>query len=493
MLLRDIASLFPRHILEGVGETAITGVETDSRKVKPGDLFVCIPGFTVDGHDYAPQAAEKGAAAVVAERELNLSVPTLIVPDCLYAAAVIACHFYDYPSDELRVIGVTGTNGKTTTTAIINHIMRDQGNITGLLGTIRTVIGDEAYATVNTTQEPVSVQRLLRQMLDVKASYGIMEVSSHALHMGRVKGISFRTAIFTNLTQDHLDYHNSMEAYLAAKGLLFARLDNGFHSDPQKRQYAVLNADDAASGYLASQTSAAVITYGIDHPADVWAKDIRITAKGTEFQLCTFKGDLPIQLQLVGKFNVYNTLAAVSAALLEGIPLEAVAASLAGMPAVEGRMETVNEGQEFLLIVDYAHSPDSLENVLATIREFSTGRVITVFGCGGDRDRGKRPLMGAIAGRLGDYVIATSDNPRTEAPEAILADIEPGLAEFGSSRYELIADRRLAIQKAVGLAAPGDVVLIAGKGHETYQEIGYERFPFDDREEARKAIRSVSM
>ncbi|MBC8078864.1 MAG: UDP-N-acetylmuramoyl-L-alanyl-D-glutamate--2,6-diaminopimelate ligase [Gorillibacterium sp.] len=501
MRLMEIASLFPICELSADADVEITGIETDSRKVKPGYLFICVPGFTVDGHDYAAKAVENGAVALVVQRDLalkvptinvqTLNVPTLKVKDCHYAAAVIGCHYYSYPSHELGVIGVTGTNGKTTTTTIIDHILRDQNKITGLMGTIRTVIGDQTYPTANTTQEPLTVQRYLRQMLDIGATYGIMEVSSHALHMGRVKGVHFRTALFTNLTQDHLDYHPTMEDYLAAKGLLFSRLDNGFHADPTRRQHAVLNVDDPASATLAGLTSVHIITYGIDQPADIGASNIRMTARGTEFRLCTYMGDVDVRLKLVGKFNVYNVLGAVAAVLLEGVPLKAIKNSLEKMSFVEGRMETVDEGQDYLLVVDYAHSPDSLENVLSTIREFTEGRVITVFGCGGDRDRSKRPLMGEIAGRYSDYIIATSDNPRTEEPAAILRDIEPGLLGFGAECYEMIVDRRLAIQKAVELAAPGDVILIAGKGHETYQEINHIRHPFDDRDEARKAIRSA--
>jgi UDP-N-acetylmuramoyl-L-alanyl-D-glutamate--2,6-diaminopimelate ligase len=434
-----------------------------------------------------------GAAAIVAEREIEAAVPVLYVKDSRFAMAVIANHFFAYPSHELKLIGVTGTNGKTTTTYIIDHILSDQGFQTGLMGTIGMKIGDETFDVANTTQEALELQRNYRRMRDVGSDYCVMEVSSHAIAMGRVRGSSFRTALFTNLTQDHLDYHQTMDNYRHAKGLFFTGLGNSYSPNTDERKYAVLNADDPVSEQYAAATAAEVITFGIDNKADVKASDITITATGTRFWLSSFGGEARIQLNLIGKFNVYNALGAIAATLLEGVPLDRIKNSLEGMAVVPGRMESVHEGQDFLVAVDYSHTPDGLENALTTIREFAQGRVITVFGCGGDRDKGKRPIMGGIAAKYSDYVYVTSDNPRTENAQQILLDIEPGIVNAGLShqRYEMVVDRRTAIKKAIEMASPNDVVLIAGKGHETYQDSNGVKIHFDDREEARAAIRGM--
>jgi UDP-N-acetylmuramoyl-L-alanyl-D-glutamate--2,6-diaminopimelate ligase len=424
---------------------------------------------------------------------LEVDVPQLLVKNVRYAMAVIANHYYGYASRGLHVIGVTGTNGKTTTSHIIEHILNDQGFKMGLMGSLGMKIDNELYAYEGNTQESPDLQRSFRQMKDAEVECCVMEVSSHGLQLGRVLGTHFRTAVFTNLTQDHLDFHLSMDHYKAAKGLLFSRLGNSFAPNPSEQKFAVLNADDSASEYFSEITPAQVITYGIDHKADIMASNITITSEGTQFHLSSFAGETEIKLKLIGEFNVYNALGAIAATLLEGVPLEQVKNSLEGMSIVPGRMEPVMEGQDFLVAVDYAHTPDGLENALTTIREFVQGHVITVFGCGGDRDRGKRPIMGKIAAQYSDYVYVTSDNPRTENPEHILLDIEPGLIEFGlpQHRYEMIADRRAAIKKAIEMASPNDVVLIAGKGHETYQIIGTIKTQFDDRDEARAAIRGL--
>lgn len=494
MLLKELASLLTVSRMIGSGETAFTNVHFDSRRVRPGDLFICIPGHVADGHDFAPKAAEAGAAALVTERELELDVPQLVVPNARYAMALIAGHVNGYPSLGMKVIGVTGTNGKTTTTSLIDGILSSLGRRTGLMGTIRVKFGDEIIEAERTTQEALDLQRNLRRMLGAGVEYCAMEVSSHALELGRVNGIRFRTAIFTNLTQDHLDYHKTMDNYKAAKGLLFSRIGSAYSSDPEERQFAVLNADDPASETYARATGAQVIRYGIDRPCDVRATNIRMTAAGTEFLVESFAGTEPFAMELVGKFNVYNALAAISACLAEGIPITDIREGLGGIKTVDGRMERVDAGQPFLVLVDYAHTPDGLEKALSAIKEFAAGSVITVFGCGGDRDRTKRPLMGKVAAAYSDYVYVTSDNPRTEDPEAILRDIEPGVREAGlpADRYELLADRRSAIQKAIDRAGPDDVVLIAGKGHETYQEIMGVKTDFDDRLEAEAAIRSRS-
>jgi UDP-N-acetylmuramoyl-L-alanyl-D-glutamate--2,6-diaminopimelate ligase len=490
MRLSDFAAFLATARLEG-GDLRPVGLCADSRRVKPGDLFFCLPGHTVDGHDYAAEAVARGAAALVVERLLPLGVPQIVVKDSRMALAVMADRFYGSPSARVKVIGVTGTNGKTTTTHLIESILQEAGRTCGVIGTIEARFAGRSLPMSSTTPDCLELQRLLAGMAAEGTDYCAMEVSSHALEQGRVKGVKFRTAIFTNLTQDHLDYHGTMERYAAAKELLFSRLGNVYPAEPDERSYAVLNADDPASAAFARATAAETVTYGIDRPADVRAEDIRITARGTSFRAVTFRGEADVALRLVGKFNVYNALAAIAAALLEDIPLEVVKAGLERVAGVPGRVEAVDAGQPFAVIVDYAHTPDGLENVLRAVKEIAERRLILVFGCGGDRDRGKRPIMGKIGARYADYCILTSDNPRTEQPEAILDDIEAGLREdrVPPDRYERIADRRAAIEKAVEMASPGDVVLIAGKGHETYQIIGDRRIDFDDRLVAGEAIR----
>lgn len=494
MLLSEAAHLLITSQVLGDVHTKISGMEIDSRKVKSGDLFICLPGFTVDGHDYAAQAIQKGAIALVVERRLELDIPQLLVSSCRHAMVVLSDHFYNHPSRALTMIGITGTNGKTTTSYLIERIMNDAHINTGLIGTIEMRFNGKATPMPRTTPEALELQRLLHEMVQSDVKSCVMEVSSHALEQGRVKGTDYRTAIFTNISQDHLDYHETMEEYIAAKGLFFARLGNRYEIDSAKRKYAVLNNDDPAAEYFRKITAADVITYGVDHPADVHASEIRITSQGTTFQLDTFKGNTEMTLKMVGKFNVYNALAAITAALIEDISLEQIKLSLEQIAGVDGRVESVDEGQPFAVIVDYAHTPDGLENVLRTINEFAEGKIITVFGCGGDRDRTKRPLMGQIAAKYSDYVWITSDNPRTEDPAAILEDIQKGLQEHhvATEKYECMIDRKQAIEKAVEMAMPGDVVLIAGKGHETYQIIGQQTLDFDDRLVAKEAIRGLN-
>ncbi|WP_138493221.1 UDP-N-acetylmuramoyl-L-alanyl-D-glutamate--2,6-diaminopimelate ligase [Paenibacillus pinistramenti] len=495
MQLKDLAACLAGSVIIGDGSSSCQNIQIDSRKVAPGDLFICLPGHTVDGHDYADQAEAKGAAALVVEKHLPGSrLPQLLVKDSRLAMAVLANVYYQFPSQKLKVIGITGTNGKTTTSYLIESILEYAGKKTGLIGTIQRRVNGAAYPMSGTTPEALDLQSYLHEMVDSGTDYCVMEVSSHALEQGRVKGTEFRTAIFTNLTQDHLDYHHTMEEYRAAKGLFFSRLGNGYAAQEKDRKYAVLNADDEASVYFSKLTAAEVLTYGVERSADVRASAIQVTAAGTKFHVETFAGQTDITLQMVGKFNVYNALAAITAALLEGISLETIKASLEAVKGVDGRVEAVNEGQPYAVIVDYAHTPDGLENVLKTVKEFAEGRIITVFGCGGDRDKTKRPLMGRIAAQYSDYMVITSDNPRTEDPEAILKDIEAGLKDQQTpdSRYELMEDRREAIHKAIEMASPGDVVLIAGKGHETYQLINGRVLDFDDRLVAKEAIRGLT-
>ncbi|WP_239617369.1 UDP-N-acetylmuramoyl-L-alanyl-D-glutamate--2,6-diaminopimelate ligase [Cohnella mopanensis] len=470
----------------------VQSLESDSRKIKEGCLFICLPGHTVDGHDYAAQAISKGAAALLTNRELPISAPQLIVPNSRQALAQLADFFYGRPSHKLRPIGITGTNGKTTTSYLVEQIWSDAGVSAGVIGTIETRFGGRSLPMSGTTPDVLELQQIFHSMVEAGTDRCVMEVSSHALEQGRVKGCHFKTAIFTNLTQDHLDYHGTMEAYEAAKGLFFSRLGNTYADRIEDRSFAVLNSDDEASVRYAKLTSAEVVTYGIDQAAHIKASNVQITASGTSFELETFCGNRQVHLKLVGKFNVYNALAALGAALCEGIELDDALRSLERIDGVPGRVEPVNEGQPYAVIVDYAHTPDGLENVLSMVNELATGKVICVFGCGGDRDKTKRPIMGKIAAELANQLIVTSDNPRTEEPLSILGDIEDGLKEAGvaQDRYVLEPNRRTAIEKAVEMASPGDVVLIAGKGHETYQIIGGVTHDFDDRLVAKEAIRS---
>lgn len=490
MRIGELADLLIGATLSGDPDTKVTSIATDSRSCQQGALFICLPGESWDGHDFVEEAVQRGAVAIVSSQKIpQTSVPIIHVDDTRVAMAVIACHFYRYPSLNLNLIGITGTNGKTTISYLIEKVLLDAGMRTGMIGTIRTKVGDKSYAVRNTTPDCVELQKTLREMVQDAVDYCVMEVSSHALAMGRVKGCRFRTAVFSNLSQDHLDYHRSMEHYRWSKGLMFSRLGNTYERESGQRQYVVLNADDPASSHFRALTSMQTVSYGIDNPAQIRATQIRTHARGTAFVVEAFGKKVEFQLKLIGRFNVYNTLAAVATCLLEGIQLEQIRDSLEQVRGIEGRLETIQAGQDFTVIVDYAHTPDSMENVLSTISEFVQGRIICVFGCGGNRDRSKRRMMGEIAARYSDYVTLTSDNPRFENPETILDDIEAGLTFMSRDSYVRIPDRKQAIEHAIALARHGDVVLIAGKGHETVQEINGKRIRFDDRIEALNAIR----
>ncbi len=468
-------------------DPSITSIEMDSRKVEEGNLYICIKGEKFDGHEYVEDVVEKGASAIVAERMVETTIPVILVKDSRHAMAVLSDFFYDQPTHDLQLIGVTGTNGKTTVTHIMDHLFQDQNKRTGVIGTIEMRINNQKYPVANTTPEAPFLQKAFSKMIDEKVDSAFMEVSSHALEMGRVRGCDYDIAVFTNLSQDHLDYHETMEKYLQAKGLLFSQLGNTY--DRKKQKIAILNADDDASKQLKRMTSAQIMTYGIENECDVIAKDIRISGKGTQFKIRTLKGEYEVTMKLVGKFSVYNVLAAVTAGIAAGLDEQKMISSVEQLEGVPGRFEVIDEGQPFPVIVDYAHTPDSLENVLTTIQEFAEGDVHVIVGCGGNRDRTKRPLMAQIAVKHSDHAIFTSDNPRTEPPEQILEDMEAGIAK-GS--YTSIIDRRAAIETAVNIAKKGDVILIAGKGHETYQIIGDQTIDFDDREVARQAIKQRS-
>ncbi len=483
----------------------VSGIAHDSRKVKPGSLFVAVRGFHSDGHQFILQALRQGAAAIVAEESVAAAdfphVPFIRVKDSRRALALLSAMFYGHPSRRLKVIGITGTNGKTTTTYLVKSIIEAAGKTAGLIGTIDYRVGDRVYPAPNTTPESLDLQQLLSEMVGLGADYCVMEVSSHALALGRIEGCEFAAAAFTNLTQDHLDFHTDMESYFRAKLLLFTGLA------PDKT--AVVNGDDERAAEIIRNTKARVITFGLTHRAAVRpAGEIRHGIDGLSFDIVTPSGTAAVRSPLVGKHNIYNILTAACIGTALGFTGDVIGRGITNMKAVPGRMEKVDEGQAFGVVVDYAHTEDALIRLLEAVREVARGRVITVFGCGGDRDRTKRPKMGATAVRMSDLVIVTSDNPRTEDPVSIIQEIETGMRESGVKRenthtkplpsagktpYYVIPDRQEAVEKAVSAAAPGDMVVLAGKGHEDYQIIGDRKIHFDDREAARQAIRRRQM
>ncbi|GAA0334936.1 UDP-N-acetylmuramoyl-L-alanyl-D-glutamate--2,6-diaminopimelate ligase [Oceanobacillus sp. FSL W7-1293] len=473
---------------ESIKDINIVNVEMDSRKVEPGSLFVCIEGYTVDGHNFLQQAIDKGAAAAVISRDVNVSgdIPLIRVRDTGRALAMLSAAYYDYPTTKFPLIGVTGTNGKTTTTYLLDTIFEKQGKKSGVIGSIQVKIGDETFPVNNTTPDALELNRIFHQMQKKETDQVIMEVSSHALDMGRVFGCDYDIGIFTNLSQDHLDYHKDMDDYLRAKSLLFAGLGNDYHQG--KKKYAIINEDDASSDLLKRSTAQQVLTYSCKQDADIMAKNIMLSPAGVAFNLVTPVGTVHIKTGLIGMFNVYNMLAASGAAIASKVDLDVIKEALEDTKGVDGRFEPINEGQDFSVIVDFAHTPDSLENVLQTSREFAERKVYVVVGCGGDRDRTKRPLMADVAVKYADHALFTSDNPRTEDPVQILDDMTSHLTEEVAT-FEVIVDRTEAIKHAVKLAQKDDIILIAGKGHETYQIIGKKKFDFDDRQIAREAIK----
>jgi len=483
MKLHTLLNFLQPYIAYSGANPRITSIEQDSRSVQKGSLFICIKGFTVDGHDYAQAAEKNGAAAVISEKELNLSVPVIVVQNTKRAMAILADAFYKQPSKRFQLIGITGTNGKTTTSHLIEKILADSGLKTGLIGTMYSKIGDEKFEVKNTTPDSLTLQRLFKKMADYGVKSAVMEVSSHALDEGRTHGCDFDIAVFTNLTQDHLDYHKTMDEYKRAKGLLFAQLGSAFRHNPPK--YAILNADDAATNAYIKATAAHILTYGIDQKADLNAQNIQMTAAGTSFEMESPLGRHKVSLRLVGKFSIYNVLAAIGAGIALGQDIDSIIASVESVQGVPGRFETVDAGQNFSVIVDYAHTPDSLENALKTVRQFAQKRIFVIVGCGGDRDRSKRPIMAKIACEFSTNPIFTSDNPRSEDPLQILKDMENGVK---GQTFITIPDRKTAIRAAVNEADEGDVILIAGKGHETYQIIGDQIYDFDDRLIAKEAI-----
>ena len=455
----------------------VTDLAYDARRVTPGALFVCVPGMKADGHDYAPQATAAGAAALIVERELEVDVPQLVVADAREAMALAADVFFGHPTRDLEVAGVTGTNGKTTTAFLLFAILAAAGRRPGLLGTIENRVGGERRAAVRTTAEAIDVQRLLHEMLDSGDRSVVMEATSHGSALKRLLGIRFAVLVFTNLSQDHLDFHGTLEEYYDAKRRLFTEpgLD-------RRRPPAVVNIGDAHGRRLAQELrdiGEEPVTFEL---AD--ALDLELTARGARFIV----DGIPLETKLRGRFNVENVLGAVRAARVLGVEPQAIATGVEHVTGVPGRFEAVDEGQAFTVLVDYAHTPEALENVLTEAREITAGRLVCVFGCGGDRDRSKRPLMGDVVARLADSAIVTSDNPRSEDPQAIIDEILAGM----SGDREVEPDREAAIASALERAGEGDVVVIAGKGHEQGQEFADRIVPFDDREVVRETLRRLA-
>ena len=456
-----------------VGDVECSGICYDTREMRPGCLFAALPGYKTDGHKYIAQALEQGAAAVLCQRPPEGEGPWLVTPDPRAALAAVSANWFGHPADGLTLLAVTGTNGKTTSTYLLKAMLEGVlGARVGLIGTIQNLVGERALPASRTTPESWEVQQLLREMADAGCTHVVMEASSHALVLHRLDGLRFRAGLFTNLTQDHLDFHGTMEAYRQAKGLLFRQSGT-----------AVLNLDDEAGRYYARTVAVPKLTYSERRDeADLTAKNLRLFPDRVEFETVA-RGEIArVRLPIPGGFTVYNALGVLSCGLALGLPLDACAAALAKAPGVKGRAEVVPVPADFTVLIDYAHTPDALENILTAVRDFTEGRVICLFGCGGDRDRTKRPRMGAIAGSLADVAVVTSDNPRTEEPEAIIRDILPGL-EGTAAQVVVEPDRRAAIRRALSLAKPGDTVVLAGKGHETYQEVGTRVLHLDEREE----------
>ena len=481
MKLRDLLIDVPVREVQGNADIDITAVTPDSRLVKPGSLFVAIPGTAKNGAEFVPQAIEKGAAAIVsAAAATDSDLPTILVDDPRAALALIAANFYGRPADKLSLVGVTGTSGKTTTTRMIESVFDASGEPVGLIGTIEYRAGGERLTADRTTPDAVVLQEWFAKMVEAGVRHAVMEVSSHALALKRTYGVHFAAAVFTNLSREHFDFHKDFEDYFAAKRVLFDQID-------RTRQTAVVNVDDQYGRRLADELGANALTFGRGANADIHpAEDFRISVEGLRGEVLTPRGAVRIESNLLGLPNLYNWMGAIGAALLVGMPIETIEAGIRNLTSVRGRFERVPSQHGPTVIVDYAHKPDALEKLLHAVREIAGQREVwIVFGCGGDRDRGKRPQMGGIASRLADKVIVTSDNPRNEKPEGIIREIVAGV----TGPVQDIANRREAIFTAVQSAPRDAVIVIAGKGHETYQVVGDEVIHFDDREEAEIALK----
>ena len=478
MKLTELANSLPTPA-QVYGQAEVTGLTCDSRKVSPGDLYFCLPGLRVDGHSFAQQAADQGAAALVVERKLPVELPQVLVEDARAAMSYMAQCFYGYPARGMRGVGITGTKGKTTTSFLVREIARHAGYKVGLMGTVCTSIGDKEEPASLTTPDPIDVQSLLARMRDAGCDFYVMEVSAHALDLRKLVGMQFDQGVFTNFSQDHLDYFGTMETYRKAKEKFFT---------PVYIRHAVVNADDEAAPHMLGKVE--TTTFGVSKPADAYANDIEIHESGVSFVMSWKDVRLPLHLHISGIFNVYNSMAAAVACLEMGMDPEKVKEGLEAVTVVPGRIEPLPTHTPYRVILDYAHSPASLESILKTIREFTRGRLICLFGCGGGRDKEKRPIMGEISGRLADFSILTSDNPRLEQPMDILNAIEAGIKPTGAP-YVVIENRREAIRYAMQMGKPGDVIVLAGKGHETYQDIGGQKLPFDEKVVVRELLREM--
>ncbi len=488
--MKTLKQLIDGLPVQVTGDTSvsISDVVIDSRLVKPGSLFVALRGAHQDGHRFIQTAVASGATAIVCEEPIQAKGATVVVvPDSLKVLPTLAVRFWDAPSQKLLTVGITGTNGKTTVSYLIESIFKGAGLNPAVLGTINYRYNDQSFPAPNTTPFASELQRFMAQALAAGVRSCVMEVSSHALALGRVEGVDFDVAVFTNLTQDHLDFHKTVEEYGEAKSLLFKQLTPESRKPYTRR--AVLNMDDPWSLRMQTFSRVPVMGYGLRSPTDVTATHVVCDASGSRFDIQQ-RGEppIPIRLQLLGEYNVLNALAAAAVALNQGIKPNVIVKGLEAVQGVPGRMERVDAGQPFTVIVDYAHTEDALRNVLTALRRLKPGRLLTVFGCGGDRDRIKRPLMGEVASRLSDEVFLTSDNPRSEDPSRITLDAEVGIRKVRTDHYQIILDRAEAIGRAISQARAGDIVLIAGKGHETYQILGSKTISFDDREVARRML-----
>ena len=488
MLFSELIGYIDKATVVNASDAEITGITYDSRQVEAGFVFVATAGGSFDGHSFIGRAIESGAAAIVAERQVedavSSGIPYVTVPDGRAAMGQISAPFFGYPSRGMKLVGVTGTSGKTTVTHLIQAIFNAAGRKAGLIGTLGYRIGDRLVDMHHTTPESVDVQRILRLMADEGVEVVAMEASSHGLYQGRTLGCEFDCGVFTNIARDHLDFHKTVEAYLDAKLILFREYP-GMSAKPF---VAVVNADDPSAGKAIAAAKGDVITFGVDSPADVRASNAVVSDKSVSFDMTYGRETVRVNLGIGGSFNVYNALSAAAAAISLGLDMDCITRGLRSAEGVPGRFESVECGQSFGVVVDYAHTPDELENVLKTAKSLTKGRLIAVFGCGGDRDRGKRPIMGRIGTELGDVAVVTSDNPRTEDPNAIVADILTGIPEERRAAVDVVVDRAEAIRSAITRAREGDLVVIAGKGHEDYQIFADRTIHFDDREVARQIL-----
>ena len=483
METRSLSDLLVGTDAVGVGDVEVTGLEFDSRAVSAGEAFFCVVGEHSDGHDYAAQAVDNGAVALVVERPLDIGVPQFVTSDTRIALAYAAAMFFRQPSRSMDIVGITGTNGKTTTTFLLDWIVRSAGRTSGVIGTVETRFGDVAVASVRTTPESLRLQGLLARMRDVGTSTVSMEVSSHAIALHRVDAVEFAVAAFTNLSQDHLDFHPTLADYFDAKVRLFTELP------ARERIICIDDEYGRALQIRCCEAGRSFVTVSSEHPADLWVDGVSFTASGSRFTMREGEDSVAVALPLVGPFNVQNAVVAAGCARALGIDLAAIALALENAPQVPGRLESVPGAMGFNVLVDYAHTPDSLAKAIDAVADVTDGRVIAVFGCGGDRDHTKRPLMGEAALRA-DLAVLTSDNPRTEDPEAIIAEVLTGM-ESGADRTRVCVDRREAIAEAISLARPGDSIIIAGKGHEDYQILADRTIDFDDRVVAREELEKL--